>query len=95
MADYLSKLEAASPVIEAIGITDYLLTRRYEEVMSAKAAGRLGHVGLLFCNVEMRLTIETKKGKGANLHLLVSPDDPDHVQQVKRFLSRLGFSLPR
>jgi hypothetical protein len=39
----------------------------------------------------MRLSIETRKSKGINIHLLVSPDDPDHVEQTKRFLSRLEF----
>ena len=46
---------------------------------------------MLFCNVELRLSIETKAGKGINIHLLVSPDDPQHVAQIKRFLSKLSF----
>jgi len=88
---YLSHIEQATPTIEALGITDYLLTRRYEDVLRAKRAGRLPHVKLLFCNIEMRLSIETKGGQGVNLHILVSPDDPEHVEQIRRFLSRLTF----
>ena len=91
LGDYLTEMERATPTIEALGITDYYLTRRYEEVLAAKRAGRLPKVGLLFCNIEMRLTIETRTGKGVNLHLLVSPDDPKHVEELNRFLSRLSF----
>lgn len=31
------------------------------------------------------------KGAWVNLHLLVSPDDPSHIDEVKRFLGRLTF----
>ena len=46
---------------------------------------------LIFPNIELRLGVGTNKGKGINLHLLVSPDDPDHVTQVGRILGRLWF----
>lgn len=46
---------------------------------------------MLFLNVEMRLSIETRRARGINLHPLVSPDDPDHVAQLHRFLGRLDF----
>lgn len=89
--DYLTALENATPAIEALGITEYFTVGRYEEVRAAKDAGRLPGVHLLFCNVEMRLTIETKASKGVNIHILVSPDDPDHVAQIKRHMSKLYF----
>jgi hypothetical protein len=89
--EYLTRLEAAIPTVEAVGITDYLLVHRYEEVLTARQMGRLPDVKLLFCNIEMRLTIETKTGKGINLHLLVAPDDPNHVAEIKRHLSKLYF----
>ncbi len=88
---FLSAVEAATPLVEVLGVTDYCLTRRYEEVVAAKSAGRIPHVALVFCNVELRLSIETKAGSGVNLHLLVCPDDADHVDQLKRFLARLDF----
>ena len=91
LSDFLGLVEQASPTVECIGITDYYLTRRYEEVQAAVADGRLPGVRMLFCNVELRLSIETKAGKGINIHLLVSPDDPQHVAQIKRFLSKLSF----
>ncbi|ORB50493.1 TrlF family AAA-like ATPase [Mycolicibacterium rhodesiae] len=95
MEQYLDAVEAADPGVESLGITDYLLTRRYEEVLAAKDAGRLPNVGLLFCNIEIRLGIETKAGKPVNMHLLVSPDDPEHVQQINRFLSKLTFTFAK
>jgi energy-coupling factor transporter ATP-binding protein EcfA2 len=95
MEQYLDVLEAADPGIESLGITDYLLTRRYVEVLAAKHADRLPNVGLLFANIELRLGIETKAGKPVNMHLLVSPDDPEHIDQINRFLSKLTFTFAK
>jgi AAA domain, putative AbiEii toxin, Type IV TA system len=91
LSDFLGLVEQASPPVECLGITDYYLTRRYEEVQAAVAGGRLPGVRMLFCNVELRLSIGTKAGAGINIHLLVSPDDPQHVAQINRFLSKLSF----
>ena len=38
--DYLTALEGATPLIEAIAVTDYYVTDTYEEVLRRKAAGR-------------------------------------------------------
>ena len=95
MDDYFEALETATPTIEALGVTDYLLTRRYREVRDAKMRGRLPGVSLLFCNVEMRLSIETKAGQGINLHILVAPTDADHLDQIDRFLAKLVFHYNR
>jgi hypothetical protein len=89
---YLKALEAAAPQIRAIGVTDYYITESYERVCDAKRQGRLPRCDLIFPNVEMRLGIGTVKGKWVNLHLLVSPEDPDHLTELKRFLARLTFS---
>src|ERR1700730_4027624 len=40
----------------------------------------------------MRYGIGTGKGSPINVHLLVSPDDPDHVELICRFLRSLTFS---
>jgi hypothetical protein len=69
LSDFLDRVEQASPVVECLGITDYYLTRRYEEVRAAAADGRLPNVRMLFCNIELRFSIETKVGKG-NQHSL-------------------------
>ncbi len=39
-SDYLTALERAMPVIEAIAVTDYYVTDTYEEVLKHKAVGR-------------------------------------------------------
>jgi hypothetical protein len=77
--------------IECLGVTDYYLTRRYEEVQAAVARGRLPGLRMIFCNIELRYSIETKASKGINIHLLVSPDDPRHIAEIRRFLSKLTF----
>ena len=58
-ADYLSALEAATPTIEAIAVTDYYVTETYETVVAYKRAGRLPSVRLIFPNVELRLDVAT------------------------------------
>ena len=91
--NYLSALEAATPAIEAIAVTDYYVTETYERVLKYKRAGRLPSVSLIFPNVELRLDVATAKGGFVNLHLFVSPEDSDHVAQLQRLLSRLHFTV--
>ncbi len=87
---YLTTLEGLTPKIEAIAVTDYYVTDTYEEFLKHKAAGRLPDVKLLFPNIELRLDVAAKSGF-VNIHLLVSPEDPDHLVEVKRILKRLQF----
>jgi predicted ATPase len=89
--DYLKELETANPPIRALGVTDYYLTDSYECILNAKTAGRLPNVQLLFPNIEMRLDIGTIEGRSVNFHLLVCPDDPDHLKELRRFLERVTF----
>lgn len=88
---YFSALEACSPTIEALAVTDYYTTDTYEEVVRRKAAGGLPNVKFLFPNIELRLDVAAKSGF-VNLHLLVSPEDPNHIDEIRRFLSRLHFT---
>ncbi|AQZ32753.1 hypothetical protein BHQ29_05325 [Pseudomonas sp. LPH1] len=90
---YLSKLEAASPVIHALGVTDYFSIESYRTILEWRAKGRLAGVGLIFPNVEMRLDIKTERSKGINLHLLFSPEDSDHLAHIDRLLSKLTFEF--
>lgn len=87
---YLTTLEGLTPKIEAIAVTDYYVTDTYEEFLKHKAAGRLSDVMLLFPNIELRLDVAAKTGF-VNVHLLVSPEDPDHLSEVKRILKRMQF----
>ena len=82
--NYLLAVESASPVIRAICVTDYCVSRSYELVKAAKEQGRLQNCALLFPNIELRLNTGTIKGNFVNIHLLASPDDPNHVFELNR-----------
>ena len=85
------RIEASAPPIHALGITDYYSVDLYEMVLAKKKEGRLADVDLIFPNVEMRYGIGTGKGSPINVHLLVSPDDPEHVEQIRHFLRAFTF----
>lgn len=90
--DYLARIEAATPQIRALGVTDYYLLDTYEEIRAAKYRdNRLPGVDLIFPNVELRLAFGTVKGNWVNCHLLVNPEAADHVQATQRFLAQLTF----
>lgn len=88
---YLNAIDDASPVVEVLGITDYLCIEGYKQVLAYKEMGKLPNVKLIFPNVEFRLGTETKKGKGINLHLIFNPSDSDHVSNIERALLELTF----
>jgi predicted ATPase len=90
--DYLSALELATPVIEAIAVTDYYVTDTYERILEYKKEGRLSSAKLIFPNIELRLDVAARGGF-VNVHLFVSPEDPNHIAELQRFLSRLHFSV--
>lgn len=89
---YLSAIESASPVISAIGLTDYCCLRGYKQVLAKKQAGRLPSVQLLFPNIELRLAVQTEARGAINIHLLVSPETKDHVERIEELLGKLSFS---
>lgn len=89
--EFLSRIEAADPPVGALGITDYYSTAAYQQAMAHKNAGRMPNVELIFPNVELRLGVGTDRGSPVNFHLLVCPDDPDHVARLHSFLSNLEF----
>lgn len=93
--EYLTRLESADPPIEALGITDYCSVDEYAKVLDFQIAGRLPDVGLIFPNIELRLPTATKSDHPVNIHLLVSPEDPNHVEEIRRFLRTLKFSVGR
>ncbi len=88
---YLTELESCEPKIKALAITDYYTTDVYCEVVSRWKTGRLPNVELLFPNIELRLEVMAKKGY-VNLHLLVSPEDPKHLEETQRLLRQLTFA---
>jgi energy-coupling factor transporter ATP-binding protein EcfA2 len=89
--NYLYAIEQSEPRITALGVTDYYSIRGYQDVLAHKRAGRLPDVDLIFANVEMRFGIGTGHNHPVNFHLLISPEDPEHVEQTLRFMRRLKF----
>ncbi|MFW9268755.1 TrlF family AAA-like ATPase [Pseudomonas sp. NR3] len=87
---YLAALEMATPAISAIAVTDYYLLDTYRTVLEHKANGRLPGCDLIFPNVELRFSVGTAKS-WVNVHLLVSPEEQNHVEEIERFLSSLTF----
>jgi hypothetical protein len=78
--EYLRIIEESEPRIEALGVTDYYSIDDYEMVVDHKQAGRLPDVGLIFPNVELRLPTATASDHPVNIHLLISPEDTNHVE---------------
>ncbi|MGJ7030876.1 TrlF family AAA-like ATPase [Niabella hirudinis] len=93
--DFLNRIEQSAPQIKVLGITDYYSIESYEKTLQAKATGRLSGVELIFPNIELRFLLGTAKNVAINGHLLISPEDPEHVEQAKRFLQNLDYSVGR
>jgi hypothetical protein len=91
--EFLSRIENSTPPIKVLGITDYYSIEVYQKVLEKQKSGRLSGVVLIFPNIEMRFGIETAKGSAINVHLLFSPEDPDHVVRIRGFLSELHFQF--
>lgn len=92
---FVEKIETTNPPVSALGITDYFCIRTYKRALALKKEGRLGGVELLFPNVELRLDIKTEKAHGINLHLLFSPEDANHADEIERVLARLHCEFRR
>jgi hypothetical protein len=90
---YLQKIEISSPRVRALGVTDYFSIQTYRNAKAHKVAGRMLAVDLLFPNVEIRLDIKTDKTRPINMHLLFSPDDPNHEREIERLLGQLQFEF--
>ncbi|KEC73941.1 hypothetical protein RLPCCGM1_c2060 [Rhizobium leguminosarum bv. phaseoli CCGM1] len=88
---YLQAIEQSSPRIRALGITDYYSFSLYEQVVAHKKAGRLKDVELIFPNIEMRFEMGTSSDGVINFHLLVCPDEPDHLEKLQSFMRKLTF----
>lgn len=88
---YVKAIESAKPNVAVLGVTDYFCFRGYRALKARQDAGALKGI-LLFPNLELRLTIETEKKKPINLHLLVSPDDPDHLARIEEKIAALTFA---
>ncbi len=87
--EFIDAVEGADPAIAVIGVTDYASINTYKAFKEYHDAGRMKNIALAIPNIEFRISPETKDGKGINLHLLICPDDPDHVGRIDEALGRL------
>ena len=85
---YLDGIKDSSPPVKALGVTDYFGIGTYQSVRQKFRKGELGQVEFLFPNVEMRLDIKTEKKLPINIHLLFSPEDENHEQEIVRILGQ-------
>ena len=85
----MDALGACEPRIEAIGVTDYYSTASFHRAVQSKANGHAASIDYIFPNVELRLDIPTRDGKGVNLHIVT---DANHVDLLDRLLQRLTFT---
>jgi ABC-type lipoprotein export system ATPase subunit len=90
---YLETIEKATPSIAALGVTDYFCIQTYKEVRKRKAEGRLPGVEFIFPNVELRIETKTADQSAINIHLLFSPLDPNHEENIERNLGLLSFEF--
>ena len=90
---YFSAIESEVPRVEALGITEYCVLTGYKQFISHRGHGRASNVSLVFPNIEFRFDIQTEKKKGINLHLLFSPDDTNHVEEIESALATLTFTF--
>lgn len=88
---YLSAIEAFGDEVAVMGATDYCTISGYEKLLAYRAQGRIANIEAVFPNIEFRITPETQKDKGVNIHLIVNPADAGHVDKIKHALGRLHF----
>ncbi|HEX4962248.1 MAG TPA: hypothetical protein VF173_15540 [Thermoanaerobaculia bacterium] len=87
--EYLAAIEAVDDSIAVIGVTDYFTLRSYKAVLAYREQGRLSNISLIISNIEFRLTPVTGRGKAINIHLLISPNESDHVLRIEEALTKL------
>jgi energy-coupling factor transporter ATP-binding protein EcfA2 len=88
--EYLKTVEA-HPDVKVLGVTDYMSSTNYSKLKAFKAGGRIANIELLIPNIEFRIAPPTDKATAVNIHLLVSPDDPQHEQEILNALGRLNW----
>lgn len=89
---YIDFIESKGEEVAVVGITDYYSISGYKKILDYRRKGRLDNLKEVFPNIELRVTPETQRTKGINIHLIVDPRDEDHVRRIEDALSRLIYS---
>lgn len=88
--EYLAAIEGQTDV-RVLGVTDYLSITNYSRLRQFKAEGRIPQIDLLIPNIEFRIAPPSDRATAVNIHLLVSPDDPNHELEILNALGRLSW----
>lgn len=89
---YLDAIEDQNEV-RIIGVTDYLTIENYSVMRRYKEQGRLRNFDLLVPNIEFRLAPHTTSGQALNAHLLISPEESNHEDRIRRALGALRIAF--
>lgn len=92
--EYLTAIEAQTDV-RVIGVTDYFSIANYSKLKAYKEDGRIPEIDLLLPNIEFRISPPNDRARAVNIHLLVSPDDPNHEAEINNALGRLTWTYNR
>jgi ABC-type Mn2+/Zn2+ transport system ATPase subunit len=92
--EYLATIEAQQSV-RVMGVTDYLCLSNYSKLKTYRDEGRIPSIDLLIPNIEFRIAPPTDRATAVNIHLLISPDDPQHEQEILNALTRLTWQYGR
>lgn len=90
--EYITALEVKGKGVSVVGITDYCGIDGYKHVLDQRKNGRLTDFALVVPNIEFRISPELPDGRAINIHILISPDDPEHVEKIEQALRKLKFS---
>jgi hypothetical protein len=88
--EYLAAIEASREV-KVIGATDYMTITNYSKLRADKRQGRIANIELLIPNIEFRIAPPSDRATAVNIHLLISPDDPNHEREILNALGRLTW----
>lgn len=88
--EYIDALETVGREVAALGVTDYCTIDGYKKVLEYRSCGRLQDFDFIFPNIEFRISPDVR-GTGINIHILVDPQHPEHIEQIDRALRNLKF----
>ena len=89
--EYLAEIEAHSEV-RVLGVTDYMTIINYSKLKNYKEQGRISNIDLLIPNIEFRIAPPSERATAVNIHLLISPEDPNHEREILNALARLEWT---
>lgn len=88
--EFLSAIERQTAV-GVLGVTDYFSITNYSKLKQYKEGGRIPGIDLVIPNIEFRIAPPNDNARAVNIHLLVSPDDPNHENEILNALGRLSW----